>query len=90
MSDEAEKWARIIKGLPEPRHRGDFSYSTEVFHLTPEVITKAAITTERHHAIVGLLVGLAVIFLGCGLFYLGVSGKVTSAVSAGRIQVQRP
>jgi hypothetical protein len=34
------------------------------------VITKAAITTERHHAVVGLLVGLAVIFLGCGLFYL--------------------
>jgi hypothetical protein len=82
MSDEADKWARIIRALPEPRHRGDFSYSTEVLHLTPEVIAKAAISRERDNRVVGLFVGLVAMLLGCGLFYLGVSGKVTWVAKA--------
>jgi hypothetical protein len=48
MIDEGEKWARILKGLPESRHKGDFCYSTEMFHLRPEVITtKASIRNDR-------------------------------------------
>jgi hypothetical protein len=69
MINEAEKWARILKGLPEPRHKGDFGYSTEMFHLRPEVITKASIRNDRRH--VAVIACTILILLAYGLFYFG-------------------
>ena len=68
MIDEAEKWARILKGLPDSRHKGDFGYSTEMFHLRPEVITKASIRNDRRYA-VAVITCTVLILLAYGLFY---------------------
>jgi hypothetical protein len=70
MIDEAEKWARILKGLPQSRHRGDFGYSTEMFHLRPEVITKASIRNDRRYAL-AVVACTILILLAYGLFYFG-------------------
>jgi hypothetical protein len=70
MINEAEKWARILKELPEPRHKGDFGYSTEVFHLRPEVITKASVRNDRRYA-VAVIACTILILLAYGLFYFG-------------------
>lgn len=70
MIKEAEKWARILKGLPEPRRKGDFGYSTEMFHLRPEVITKRSIRNDRRYA-VALIACMILILLAYGLFYFG-------------------
>jgi hypothetical protein len=70
MINEAEKWARILKELPEPRHKGDFGYSTEVFHLRPEVIAKASVRNDRRYA-VAVIACTILILLAYGLFYFG-------------------
>jgi hypothetical protein len=70
MNNEAEKWARILKGLPESRHKGDFGYSTEMFHLRPEVITKASVRNDRRYA-VAVIACTILILLAYGLFYFG-------------------
>lgn len=70
MIDEAEKWARILKGLPESRYNGDFGYSTEMFHLRPEVITRAPIRNDRRYA-VAVIACMILVFLVYGLFYFG-------------------
>ena len=70
MIDEAEKWARILKGLPDSRQKGDFGYSTEMFQLRPEVITKVPIRNDRPYA-VAVVACMILIFLVYGLFYFG-------------------
>jgi hypothetical protein len=70
MIDEAKKWSRILKGLPESRHKGDFGYSTEMFHLRPEVITRAPIRNDRRYA-VAVITCMILISLAYGLFYFG-------------------
>jgi hypothetical protein len=71
MTDEGEKWTRILKGLPESRHKGDFCYSTEMFHLRPEVITtKASIRNDRRY-VVAVIACAILILVAYGLFYFG-------------------
>jgi hypothetical protein len=70
MIDEAEKWSRILKGMPQSRHKEDFGYSTEMFHLRPEVITKAPIRNDRRCA-VAVVACTILIVLAYGLFYFG-------------------
>jgi hypothetical protein len=70
MIDEGEKWGRILKGLPESRRKGDFGYSTEMFQLRPEVITKAPIRNDRRYA-VAVIAFTFLILLAYGLFYFG-------------------
>jgi hypothetical protein len=69
MIDEAEKWARILKGLPESLHKRDFGYSTEMFHLTPEVITKTSIRNDRRYTVAVIV--CMILMLAYGLFYFG-------------------
>jgi GYF domain 2 len=42
----------------------------------------AAFKPGRRYAVVGVLIGLLMILLGCGLFYLGLTGMVTWAANA--------
>jgi hypothetical protein len=70
MIDEAEKWARILKGLPESLHKRDFGYSTEMFHLRPEVITKTSIRNDRRYTTV-VIACMILMLLAYGLFYFG-------------------
>jgi hypothetical protein len=70
MINEAEKWTRILKGLPDSRHKGDFGYSTEMFHLRPEVITKASTRNDRRYA-AAVIVCTILILVAYGLFYFG-------------------
>jgi hypothetical protein len=68
-----------MDSVPLSRHRGDFGYSTEVFPLTPDVVAKGPAGNERRYSVAGLAAGAMAILLCCGLFYLGIFGKKTTA-----------
>jgi len=71
MIDEAEKWSRILKGMSESGHKEDFGYSTEMFHLRPEVITNAPIRNDRRNYAAAVIACTILILLAYGLFYFG-------------------
>jgi hypothetical protein len=50
------------------------AYSIENVPLIPGETAKVAIERERHYSVGGFIAGLVVILLGCGLFYLGITG----------------
>jgi hypothetical protein len=90
MFDEADRWQRIMDSVPLSRHRGDFSYSTEVFPLTPDVVAKGPTGNERRYGVAGLAAGAMAILLCCGLFYLGIFGRKTTAAMRNDTPLSQP